>query len=92
MVGLGAFTQMRFLGFDKIADLCLFLQHGSGPEPRKGADFAALTDDRALNMAVRADFYIVGYADAGAKKDIRFNQDIAAKLRIPRKPNRFRRN
>ena len=92
MIGLCALAQMGFFGFDEIADLCLFLQNRSGPEPRKGADFAALTDDRAFNMAVCADFYVVRYADAGAKKDIGFDQDIAAKLRIPRKPDRFRCN
>ena len=92
MIGLGALAQMRLFGFDEIADLGFFFQHRAGPEPCEGTDFTTLTDNSALNMAVCADFYIVGYADTGAKKDIGFNQDVAAKLRIPRKPDRFRRN
>ena len=92
MIGLCALAQMGFLGFDEIADLGFFFQHRAGAQACEGPDFATAGDLRAFDMAVGADFHIVRNAHTGTEKHIRFNQDIAANLRVPCEPDGFRRD
>ena len=90
MVGLGAWTHRRFLYLDEIADLGLFTKHGTGAKARERTDFGTLADSGSLEMAEGTDRHLIGQGNARTEVDIRFENDVAADLCVPGKPNRFR--
>ena len=89
MVGLGALAHCRLLDLDEIADLGLFLQHGAGAQPGKGADLYPGGQACPLDVAIGADLHIVGHPHPGAEEHVRFDQHVLTQHGIPGEPHRF---
>src|SRR5690606_3757665 len=80
-------AEHRLFRLDEIADLRLFAEHGAWAQTREGADLATRADRRAFDMAVGADYDLVGDLHARTEKDVRLDRHVAAELGIPREPD-----
>src|SRR5882724_11360053 len=89
MAGLYTGAQSGGLDLDEVADVDVAFQHGTGPQPREGADNAVRPDLAPVQMTERADQRAARDLDAVTEHDVGFDDHIWLKRRVG--PQKYRR-